>query len=263
MRAVSTSTQSSLLVAPEPQGGRRRPARRAALPGELLIIGILVFLYDRVRNLAPTRRPLSLHDGLQLLHLERHIGIDVELPTNLWLAAHRTLAEAASWYYQLVHLSITLLVLVVCYVKRPDVYRSARNALVLINVIGMFVFWVYPVAPPRLLPGTTFIDVTEVTGVAAASNTSAPYPYGAMPSLHTAWAVWVTILGLLLVRAWWVRVLCAVYPLFTVAVIVTTGNHYLLDAVAGAAVTLVAAAAVGLFPPQGRVMWRRSAVRSC
>lgn len=259
MRAVSTSPRGSTLAAPKARG-ERQSARHAALSGELLIIGILVFCYDRVRNLAPTRRSLSLHDGFQLLHLERHIGIDVELPTNLWLAAHRTLAEAASWYYQLVHLSITLLVLVVCYLQRPDVYRPARNALVLINVIGLIVFWVYPVAPPRLLPGTAFIDVTEVTGVAAASNTSAPYPYGAMPSLHTAWAVWVMILGLLLVRAWWVRVLCAIYPALTVAVIVMTGNHYLLDAVAGAAAALVAAAAVGLFPPRTRIIWRRSAL---
>ena len=219
-----------------------------------------MFAYDRIRNLASVRRSLSLHDGRQLLTIERHLGINRELHINLWLAAHHTLASLASWYYQLAHLTVTLLVLVVVYVRWPDIYRAARNALVLINVIGLVVFWIYPVAPPRLLPGRAFIDVTEQTGVAGATNTSAPDPYAAMPSLHTAWAVWVAIVALLLVRAWWLRVLCVLYPLLTVAVIVSTGNHYLLDAVAGAAVTLIAASATGLLANSPRRHRRPSSV---
>jgi hypothetical protein len=58
-----------------------------------------------------------------------------------------------------------------------------------------------------------------------------------------------------MVRAWWVRVLSLLYPLVTVTVIVSTGNHYILDAVAGLAVALVAAAAVGLLP-QRAAGWR-------
>jgi membrane-associated phospholipid phosphatase len=245
MLEVSTSPDSR----PSTQAPSRGIlARSAALAGELAIVAVLVFCYDRVRNLAAVRRSLSLHDGLQLLGFERHLGINVELPVNLWLAAHRELAELASWYYQLAHLTVTLLVLVVCYLRRPDVYGPARNALVLVNVIGLVIFWAYPVAPPRLLPGRAFIDVTQMTGVATASSTSAPNPYAAMPSLHTAWAVWVTCVALLLVRAWWARIIWVLYPALTVSVIVSTGNHYVLDTVAGAAVALVAAAATGLLP---------------
>jgi PAP2 superfamily len=257
MRAVSTASQDQPLAVPRAAVGGPS-ARRAALPGELLIIGLLVLCYDRVRDVAPTRRSLSLEDGVHLLGLERHLGLSFELPMNVWLAAHHTLADIASWYYQLAHLSVTMVVLVVCYLRRPDIYRQARNALVLINVIGLFVFWVYPVAPPRLLPGLGFIDVTQITGVASASNTSAPDPYAAMPSLHTAWAVWVTLVGLLLVRTWVARAVCVVYPAFTVVVIVGTANHYLLDAVAGVAVALVAAATAGLFPPRPQGVWHRA-----
>jgi PAP2 superfamily len=245
MTAVSTSPQSLPPDPPETSDGALS-MRRAALPGELAIIAVLVLCYDRIRDLAPTRRALSLHNGLELLGLERHLKINVELPVNLWLAAHHQMAELASWYYQLAHLTVTLVVLVVCYIRRPDVYRPARNALVLINVIALPVFLIYPVAPPRLLSGSAFIDVTRMTGVAAASNTSAPDPYAAMPSLHTAWAVWVTVVAILLVRTWWVRLLWVIYPLITVTVIVSTGNHYVVDALAGAAVALVSAATFGL-----------------
>jgi hypothetical protein len=245
MLEVSTSPDHRP-AAPSTPAAKGSLGRLAALCGELAIVVVLVLCYDRIRNLSSVRRSLSFHDGLQLLGFERHLGIDVELPVNMWLAAHRQLADVASWYYQLAHLTITLLVLVVCYIRRPDVYRPARNALVLINVIGLVVFWLYPVAPPRLLPGEAFIDVTRVTGVATASSTSAPDPYAAMPSLHTAWAVWVTFVALLLVRRWWARVAWVLYPALTVTVIVSTGNHYVLDAVAGAVVTVIAAAAVGL-----------------
>ena len=64
-----------------------------------------------------------------------------------------------------------------------------------------------------------------------------------MPSLHTAWAVWVAVVAALLVRRTWQRALVWVYPLITVEVIVATGNHYIMDAVAGAAVAGVALAA--------------------
>ncbi len=222
--------------------------RRAWLPLELTIVAALIFVYGRIRALADTRTSLSLHDGLQVLAAERHLGLDFELPMNLWLAGHHQLSEISSWYYQLAHLSVTLSVLVACFIYRPDIYRAARNALVLINVIALAVFWVYPVAPPRLLPGGRYIDVTQMTGVATASSTAAPNLYAAMPSLHTAWAVWAVVIVFLMVRVWWVRALSVVHPVLTVAVIIATGNHYFLDTVAGAAVTLAAAAAVGLLP---------------
>jgi membrane-associated phospholipid phosphatase len=247
MLEASTSPESSSAV-PSKAQAKGVFARSVAVCGELAIVACLVLCYDRVRNLAQVRRALSLHDGVQLLGFERHLHINVELPVNLWLAAHRELAEVASWYYQLAHLTVTLLVLMVCYVRRPAVYPSARNALVLINVIGLVCFWVYPVAPPRLLPGRAFIDVTEMTGVATASSTSAPNPYAAMPSLHTAWAVWVACVALVLVRRRWARLVCVLYPALTVAVIVSTGNHYVLDVVGGVAVAFVGVSVVGLAP---------------
>ena len=115
-----------------------------------------------------------------------------------------------------------------------------------INALALVVFWTFPVAPPRLLPGSGFVDITQATGAASAAATSAPDPYAAMPSLHTAWAVWVTVVGWVLLRRWWARALVAAYPAVTVTVIVVTGNHYLLDAVAGAVLAAVATLATGL-----------------
>src|SRR3712207_4159999 len=54
-------------------------------------------------------------------------------------------------------------------------------------------------------------------------------------SLHCAWAAWCGIVVFLLVRRTWVRVPAVLYPLVTFVSTMATGNHYLLDVVAGVA----------------------------
>ena len=56
-----------------------------------------------------------------------------------------------------------------------------------------------------------------------------------MPSLHTGWALWSGFLIARYARRRIVRVLGVLYPLMTMFVVLATGNHYLLDVVAGGA----------------------------
>ena len=56
-----------------------------------------------------------------------------------------------------------------------------------------------------------------------------------MPSLHCAWATWCGIMLFIFARRTWVRVLGVLYPLTTYFVVMGTGNHYLLDVIAGIA----------------------------
>ena len=66
-------------------------------------------------------------------------------------------------------------------------------------------------------------------------------PYGAMPSMHTGWSVWVAVmLGTYVWRSWWARLTLALHPTLTIVTIVATGNHYVVDAIAGFAYFLIA-----------------------
>ena len=65
----------------------------------------------------------------------------------------------------------------------------------------------------------------------------------AMPSLHIAWAVWVSVVLALLSSRWWVQGLSALHVTVTLLVILATANHYWLDAVGGA---LLVAVTMGL-----------------
>jgi len=101
------------------------------------------------------------------------------------------------------------------------------------------VFWVLPVAPPRLIPGAGFIDSAVVTDVADKATTVSPDLYAAMPSLHVAWATWVALQVLFISRNRVARVLGVAHVVITCLAVMATANHYLLDVVAGYALAAV------------------------
>jgi membrane-associated phospholipid phosphatase len=106
------------------------------------------------------------------------------------------------------------------------------------TAVGFVCFWLLPVAPPRLLPGSFgIVDTMRATGTGHVESTlisTAGDQYASMPSLHVAWAVWCALALYPVLRHRALRVLVAAYPVMTTLVVVATGNHYLLDAAAGA-----------------------------
>jgi hypothetical protein len=211
---------------------------------------MLVKVYDYIRSFAAPRSGAARDHGQDVFDLERLLHIDVEHPFNRWLTNHDPLEAAAGYWYQYAHITVTMAVLVWCYVSAPGLYRRARNALVVTNLVGMTVFLLYPVMPPRLLPGAGFVDSNAVAGFQSAHYGSVePDEFAAMPSLHLSWAVWTALLAMTLIwgRRW--RPAFLIYPLITTTVVIATANHYLLDVFAGIAVALLATWATGQLLP--------------
>jgi membrane-associated phospholipid phosphatase len=219
--------------------------RRPHLLGEMLIVFVLLRVYDMARARAEVRQGAALQHGQAILDFERWLHIDIERVTNVWVTSHEVLSLTASYFYQFAHVSVTLSILALCWWRRPEIYRAARNALVLTNVAGLTVFLLLPVAPPRLLPGEGFVDAVALAGFGTAHGGPVPADqYGALPSLHLAWAVWATVIAMRMLATSPRRRLCWLYPVLVTVGVVVTGNHYLLDAVAGTAVALTALALV-------------------
>jgi hypothetical protein len=211
---------------------------------EALVVVWLCWVYDAIANFAPLRLHAALAHGYGVLHLERTLGLDPELALNRWLAAHRTLGLVLSDYYDNAHFIVTLGLLGWLWYRRADIYRPLRNTLVAINVLGFVVFLLYPTAPPRLLGGSGFSDVVASTGALGGWHTgalaSAANQLAAMPSLHMAWAVWCALALWSLSTRPWVRVAAVLYPCMTCLAVLATGNHYLLDVLAGVATAALA-----------------------
>ncbi len=209
---------------------------------EALVIAWLCWVYDAINNLAPVRVHAALAHGWGVLHLERSLG---PRPRSSRSTAgwrhHHTLGLLLSDYYDNAHFIVTLGLLGWLWYRRADIYRPLRNTLVAINVIGLAVFWLYPTAPPRLLPGSGFNDVVASThalgGWHTGSLAAVANQFAALPSLHMAWAVWCSLVMWSMSKRLWVRRLAIVYPCITCLAVLATGNHYLFDVLAGVATT--------------------------
>ncbi|MFE1755202.1 bifunctional glycosyltransferase 87/phosphatase PAP2 family protein [Streptomyces anandii] len=223
----------------------RRVLTRPNLLLELLLIRVTYAAYQQVR-LAATGgsnaggRARAERHGHELLSLERFLHIDVELTVNHAVARVGWLRDFFDFYYESFHFVVPMAVLAVLYWRRPVDYRWARSALGFATLLALIGFWLFPLAPPRLLPGLGIVDT--VHGVQDFSKpdygalTALTNQYAAMPSLHFGWSLWCGVVIAVAAPKWWMKALGLLHPLFTVSAIVATGNHWVLDAVGGAAV---------------------------
>lgn len=213
---------------------------------EVLVVVWLAWVYDAINNLAPLRLGPALAHGRDILGLEGSLGIAPERALDHWLALHHTVGLAVSDYYDNAHFAVTLGVLALLWWQGAARYRPMRNALVAINLLAFAVFWLYPVAPPRMLGG--FTDVVASTHAIGSWHTGAlasqANQLAAMPSLHIAWAIWCTVGVWLLTRNTILRALALLYPCLTGFAVLATGNHYVLDIAAGALLVVLAMACV-------------------
>jgi membrane-associated phospholipid phosphatase len=245
--AISADARPGISLAVERPAATRVP--RPTILGEVAVVLLLLRAYDMIREHSEVRAQAALRNGWDLLNAERLLHIDFEPAVNRWTSVHHAISLAASYWYQFFHITVTLLVLLWCYWRRPGSYRRARNALVLTNVFGLGFFLAYPAAPPRFLPGAGFIDAVADAGFGASHGGPVTADqYGAFPSLHLAWAVWTAVVAARLVRPAWLRRLWLSYPLITASVVVATGNHYILDVLAGIVIALISLALAYRYP---------------
>ncbi|MBV9292785.1 MAG: phosphatase PAP2 family protein [Frankiales bacterium] len=221
--------------------GQRRGLR------ELMLIAIVYSLYDGSRFVVEGQQSTAFMHAASVMHLEALLDMRWEHALNQAVSAHAFLAVPADYIYATMHYIVTPIVLIWMWRRHRDVYPRARTTLVVATVIGLVGFSLMPVAPPRMLPG--FVDtMAQYSGFGWwGPDASAPRGLGsftnqfaAMPSLHVGWALWC---GWQLIRHGEhliTRVMGVLYPAVISIVVIATGNHYLLDAVAGIAVVVFA-----------------------
>jgi hypothetical protein len=229
-------------------GGSRSPAlylaRRGGLPGlvlDLAFVGWLIWGFDAINNLAPVRQRLAERNGRGVLSLERSLHLAPEHALNVWLSSRATLSQIVVFWYENIHIVVTLGVIVAVWWRRPEILRSSQVTLVIVNVIALAVFWAFPVAPLRMLPG--YVDLIALTDHLPTWRVGATALHSnqlcSLPSLHIAWATWCSIMVWRMTGRRALRTAALVYPLVTTFAVMATANHYLADALSGAAITLV------------------------
>jgi hypothetical protein len=254
---VSTETvwaSSQTSIAPTTESASRRALAWPRLTWwlELVTVGVGYLLYEATRLLASPHLAPAVAHGRQIMSAERWLHLDPEATLNHLLNQWDALADTAGYYYSTLHFVITPLVLIFLWRQCPQAYAWLRSALVAATVVALAVFIVWPAAPPRFTV-SGLSDTLVQHHIMGMSNghgvTGLINQYAAMPSLHVGWAVWCATAIVVTSRSPW-RHLAWLYPITTTLVVLATANHYLLDAAAGAVLTLVAIAAMA--PPRRR-----------
>lgn len=215
---------------------------------EISIVLGAYFLYSATRNLIrPGTVEEAFSNGASLVRLERVFGIFIELDVQQWFllnfeAGLRFLTYVYTYGFWIALLGSAVLL----FILRRELYYRMRRVFLISLCIGLAVFALFPLAPPRFFPHLGFVDAMRLFGVPVLSGEDSLISYNkfaAMPSLHYAWA-------LLMAEAWrrygrkalaWTAI---AFQILILLAIIATANHYILDA-ALAVLVIIAAVRLG------------------
>lgn len=183
----------------------------------------------------------ATYNAVDLVHLQR----------ALWLAHEADIQRLVLWSDALVRIFNTLYTyghfwLIGCagswlFFFHRDRYMLFRNAFFISGAISLIAFNLIPLAPPRLLPGD--FGAVDTLRMYSSLNyeTSGNFvnEYAAMPSLHIAWNLLISLAIASVTQNRYVRFVCAAMPLVMSATVVVTGNHWIMDVIAGYAAGMI------------------------
>jgi hypothetical protein len=216
---------------------RLRAPRRPRLWFEILLIAVSYWTYSLIRNAVPEQRGEALRNADWIWKFEQQLGLAVEQSVNHAANSVTWLIVGMNYYYATLHFVVTLGVLVWLYRGHPGRYAATRLVLFSATGVALVGYYLYPLAPPRLMNGGHFIDTVMVHqtwgSMASGDLKNMSNQYAAMPSMHIGWSLWCGLTIFALATVPWVRVLGLLYPAGTLVVIVATANHFWLDAVGG------------------------------
>ena len=176
----------------------RRGARGAGASGwrrvarELVLVAVFLAVYEEIRWHMVQAGGAAASHALAVVSAERALGLFHEQAVQAVFTPWDTVTDAFNAYYGGTHFLVPAAILAWLLLRHPERYARARTALAVTTAVAFVCFWLYPVAPPRLLPASFgFVDTLRAAAGSGHLETSlintAGDQYASMPSLHVAW----------------------------------------------------------------------------
>lgn len=243
----------------------RRPHPRADYPRtrltrQFLLISAGFVAYGAVRALTSGAQTTAFDHANSLLTLEAHLGIDIEDDMQRFVLNHDHLRSLSNYAYVWMYWPALIGTLMLTWFRRPRLFYVFRDALLYSGAVGLTIFALYPVAPPRFLDG--FVDTVDETQRAhfIAHPSFLINKFAALPSFHIGWVTLAAAILMLATPSRWLRALTTLPPAVMAFAVIVTANHYVADVIAGIAICLGALTISsrrhkGVLPPS---TWLRS-----
>lgn len=214
--------------------------RLSGWPTEMALFGLALLAYEAARAVTRGSTPDALANAHRVFDLEASLDINIEAGLQDALLGTPWLS-ALDWVYLLAQQAILAIGIIYVYRASRPVYRTLRTTLLATWVLTLPVYALFPTAPPRL-SGLGLLDtVSAGTPIALGSGSTTFFynPYAAVPSLHAGFAVALGIAVALTARSRLLRLAGALWGPLVIVSTFATGNHFVVDAMAGVAITAV------------------------
>mgnify|MGYP001161987658 FL=1 len=200
---------------------------------------VLIFSYDSLRNFADDLTGAEIHVR-DLIIWERSLfggGLPgYWIQQNLWGLPITPLLDVLTNTLYLSHFMSPLVVSALLWRRSPNEYWAFALGLVALSYAGFITYILFPAAPPWWATHRGYLRTMPITldhfVVPADVVSAGPNPVAAMPSLHTAYPVYIALVA---IATWGKRglpVICL--PLGVAFSTFYLGHHWVIDALVGA-----------------------------
>jgi hypothetical protein len=216
---------------------RQLLARRDGVAQVAVVLGA-VAAYEAARLAMQPNWAQAFENANRIQYVEQALGFAWEQSLQRAFLALPNLVAALNLFYFVGHFLFTAIFFFWLYHRSRDGFKSFRDGFLAATAIAVVIHWLYPTAPPRLAGVGLKDTLLLLSGIDIGSPDSSALsnPVAAVPSLHAAYALGVGIGMIRYARFFLLRLAGAIYPPLVVLTIVVTGNHFVLDAIAGMAV---------------------------
>lgn len=189
----------------------------------------------------------DLYDGEKTFFGSLHNGF-ILTPNEFWLQNGNTKFDILSGIFYLCWIPVPLAFATYLFFKNKDLFLHFSLTFVMVNMIGFFIYYVYPAAPPWYyqLYGNHFISGTSgntaglhkfdeyfKVGIFQSIYEKSSNVFAAMPSLHSSYPVIVCYYGIKQRAGWIINVVFAIVAVGIWFAAIYTSHHYVLDVLAG------------------------------
>ena len=181
--------------------------------------------------------------ALSILSFEQIIGVGVEQSFQQWVLQRCPSMMTCFGVVYRMHIIVGVAFLMYAYTFFPiKIFQRIRRTIALDNAIAFVILSTWRCMPPRLLPAEYgYVDVLHKSATVWSENKH-QLTIAAMPSLHFGTAGFISL-------CLWrfappshkaIHILAPLYPLAMLTTIMATANHFLLDALVGAMIPVMA-----------------------
>ena len=191
----------------------RRPRVSQAAGRELATFALGYLTYFGVRAITDAEPWRAFANATALFRFETGLGIDWEGSIQAVVLRSQVLVDLANAVYIYGHWPVLIGAGILLFHYRREHYYRLRNVCLVTGLVGLVIFAIFPVAPPRLTDLPVIDTVTrDSEGYRQILPPALVNQFAAMPSFHAGWNLLVGIVVFEASRHWLLRGFAVVMP---------------------------------------------------